>query len=84
MFASQISTALVIRSATEADWPAISLADVFYLSCYPVTALGLLLLIRSRNPGRDWASLIDSLIVTIGLGLLSWIVLIAPLAPPPG
>jgi diguanylate cyclase (GGDEF)-like protein/PAS domain S-box-containing protein len=40
----------------------------------------LLLLIRSRNPGRDWASLIDSAIVTIGLALLSWIVLIAPLA----
>jgi diguanylate cyclase (GGDEF)-like protein/PAS domain S-box-containing protein len=60
--------------------PAISLADVFYLSCYPVTAAGLLLLIRSRNPGRDWASLIDSAIVTIGLALLSWIVLISPLA----
>jgi diguanylate cyclase (GGDEF)-like protein/PAS domain S-box-containing protein len=60
--------------------PTTSLADVFYLSCYPVTAAGLLLLIRSRTPGRDWASLIDSAIVTIGLALLSWIVLIAPLA----
>ena len=60
--------------------PSISIADVFYLSCYPVTAVGLLLLIRSRNPGRDWASLIDAAIVTIGLGLLSWLVLIAPLA----
>jgi diguanylate cyclase (GGDEF)-like protein/PAS domain S-box-containing protein len=60
--------------------PNTSIADVFYLSCYPVTGLGLLLLIRLRNPGRDWASLIDSAVVTIGLGLLSWIVLIAPLA----
>ncbi len=60
--------------------PSISIADVFYLSCYPVTAVGLLLLIRSRSPGRDWASLIDAAIVTIGLGLLSWLVLIAPLA----
>ena len=34
-------------------------------------AAGLLLLIRSRSPGRDWASLIDAAIVTIGLGLLS-------------
>src|SRR5579862_3644869 len=60
--------------------PSVSIADVFYLSCYPVTAAGLLLLIRSRSPGRDWASLIDATIVTIGLGLLSWLVLISPLA----
>ena len=60
--------------------PSTSVADVFYLSCYPVIAAGLLLLIRRRNPGRDWASLIDSAVVTIGLGLLAWIVLIAPLA----
>ena len=60
--------------------PSTSVADVFYLSCYPVIAAGLLLLIRRRNPGRDWASLIDSAVVTIGLALLSWIFLIAPLA----
>ena len=60
--------------------PSTSVADVFYLSCYPVIAAGLLLLIRWRNPGRDWASLIDSAVVTIGLALLSWIFLIAPLA----
>ena len=60
--------------------PSVSIADVFYLSCYPVTAVALLLLIRSRSPGRDWASLIDAAIVTIGLGLLSWLVLISPLA----
>ena len=60
--------------------PSVSIADVFYLACYPVTAVGLLLLIRSRSPGRDWASLIDAAIVTIGLALLSWLVLIAPLA----
>ena len=60
--------------------PSISIADAFYLSCYPLTALGLALLIRSRSPGRDWASLIDAAIVTIGLALLSWLVLIAPLA----
>src|ERR1700733_5240287 len=60
--------------------PSVSIADVFYLSCYPVIGIGLLSLIRQRNPGRDWASLIDSAIVTIGLALLSWIFLIAPLA----
>jgi diguanylate cyclase (GGDEF)-like protein/PAS domain S-box-containing protein len=60
--------------------PSTSIADVLYLSCYPVTGIGLLALMRQRDPGRDWASLIDSAVVTIGLALLSWIFLIAPLA----
>jgi PAS domain S-box-containing protein len=57
-----------------------SAADPLYLAVYPVTVAGLLLLIRCRNPGRDWASLIDATIVTIGLALLSWVFLIAPYA----
>jgi diguanylate cyclase (GGDEF)-like protein/PAS domain S-box-containing protein len=57
-----------------------SIADPVYLAVYPVTVAGLLLLIRRRNPGRDWASLVDSLIVTIGLALLSWVFLMAPYA----
>jgi diguanylate cyclase (GGDEF)-like protein/PAS domain S-box-containing protein len=57
-----------------------SIADPLYLMVYPVTIAGLLLLIRKRDPGRDWTSLVDAAIVTIGLGLLSWIFLIAPYA----
>jgi hypothetical protein len=57
-----------------------SAADPLYLAVYPLTVAGLLLLIRHRNAGRDWASLVDSLIVTIGLALLSWVFLIAPYA----
>ena len=57
-----------------------SIADSFYLAVYPAIVLGILILIRRRNPGRDWASLIDSLIVATGLGLLSWIFLMAPYA----
>jgi diguanylate cyclase (GGDEF)-like protein/PAS domain S-box-containing protein len=56
-----------------------SVADVVYLAgVYPCTVAGLLLLIRRRNPGRDWASLMDAMIVTIGLALLSWVFLISP------
>jgi diguanylate cyclase (GGDEF)-like protein/PAS domain S-box-containing protein len=55
-----------------------SVADPLYLAVYPLTVAGMLLLIRRRSPGRDWASLIDSVIVTIGLALLSWVFLIAP------
>jgi len=64
--------------ATALPFP--SIADPFYLAVYPVTVAGLLVMIRHRNPGRDWASLIDSLILTIGLALLSWVFLIAPYA----
>ena len=61
---------------TELPFP--SIGDVFYLSVYPCLFLGILLLIRHRNPGRDRDSAIDSLIVGIGVGVLSWVFLIAP------
>jgi len=58
-----------------------SVADAVYLAgVYPCTVAGLLLLIRLRNPGRDWVGLVDAMIVTIGLALLSWVFLISPYA----
>ena len=39
---------------------------------------GLLVLVKRRNPRRDPAALIDALILTIGIGLISWVFLIAP------
>ena len=62
----------------ELPYPAIS--DALYLSVYPCLVAGILLMIRRRNPGKDRASLIDSLIVSIGIGTLSWVFLIAPYA----
>jgi signal transduction histidine kinase len=61
-----------------------SLADVFYLAAYPFLMAGLLLLIRSRSPGADLASLLDALVVTVGVGVVSWIYLIVPFARAPG
>jgi signal transduction histidine kinase len=55
-----------------------SVVDLFYLAFYPLLVAGLLLLIQRRSPGRDLASLIDAAIITIGLGLLSWVFLISP------
>jgi diguanylate cyclase (GGDEF)-like protein/PAS domain S-box-containing protein len=55
-----------------------SIADVLYLSVYPCLALGLLLMVRYRTPGRDWASFLDSLMVTVGVGTVSWVFLIEP------
>jgi len=55
-----------------------SAADAFYLLSYPLMAAGLVLLVRHRTPGRDLASLLDAAIITVGLGVLVWVFLIAP------
>src|SRR2546430_13950327 len=39
---------------------------------------GLFILIKRRNPRPDRTALIDALILTIGIGLLSWVFLLAP------
>jgi len=55
-----------------------SAADVLYLAAYPMNTLGILLLLRGRSAHRDPAGLLDSAIVTAGLGLLSWVMLAKP------
>src|SRR5438105_7469520 len=55
-----------------------SAGDALYLAVYPALMAGLFVLVKRRNPRRDPAALIDSLILTIGVGLLSWVFLIAP------
>jgi diguanylate cyclase (GGDEF)-like protein/PAS domain S-box-containing protein len=55
-----------------------SLGDALYLAVYPVLMAGLFVLVKRRNPRPDRSALIDALILTIGVGLLSWVFLIAP------
>jgi diguanylate cyclase (GGDEF)-like protein/PAS domain S-box-containing protein len=56
-----------------------SLADVFYLATYVFLATGLILMVRSRRHGNgEGGAALDALIVTAGLGALSWIYLIQP------
>jgi len=55
-----------------------SLADVFYLAVYPLFAAGLLVLGRARNTRQGDIGLEETLILTVGLGLLAWVFLIAP------
>jgi PAS domain S-box-containing protein len=57
-----------------------SLGDLFYVLVYPVLMVGILIFARRRSPGRDRAALIDSLIITIGIGVLSWVYVMAPYA----
>jgi diguanylate cyclase (GGDEF)-like protein/PAS domain S-box-containing protein len=55
-----------------------SLYDALYLSVYIFLIGGVLLLIRSRYPGRDRESLVDALMLSIGLGTISWVFLVSP------
>lgn len=63
-----------------AELPFPSVGDVAYLLVYPCLVTGILWLVRSRTPGHDRESLIDSLIVAIGVGVISWVFLMAPTA----
>jgi diguanylate cyclase (GGDEF)-like protein/PAS domain S-box-containing protein len=68
---------IVLTQLMHEDNPFPSIADVFYLAMYPLLVAGLLLLPRSST-GRDRAGILDALVLTAGLGLLSWIFLINP------
>ena len=76
--AAQVSFATgdLIYYVFNAKFP--SYGDVFYLAFYPLQVAGLLLLIRSRTPGTDRASLLDASIITVGLGVLAWVLLMEP------
>jgi diguanylate cyclase (GGDEF)-like protein/PAS domain S-box-containing protein len=58
-----------------------SIADAFYLATYVFIAGGLIMMVRSRRRrDGDSGAALDALIVTSGLGALSWIYLIQPYA----
>jgi diguanylate cyclase (GGDEF)-like protein/PAS domain S-box-containing protein len=63
---------------TELPYP--SIGDVLYLAVYPCLVIGVLLLVRRRSPGKDREGLIDPLIVAIGVGTVSWVYLMGPIA----
>jgi diguanylate cyclase (GGDEF)-like protein/PAS domain S-box-containing protein len=55
-----------------------SFADIIYLCTYPLYVGGLALFILFRTHGRDRRSAVDAALLTIGLGLLSWLFLVRP------
>ena len=57
-----------------------SMADVSYLLLYPLTTAALAILIKGRTSRRDRAGLLDAAIIATGLGLVSWVFLMQPLA----
>ena len=62
------------------ELPFPSIADPLYLAIYPCLVVGLMVLMRASDPTRDRAALIDALVVTIGVGTLAWVFLMAPYA----
>ena len=63
---------------TELPYP--SIGDLFYLSVYPSLVAGVLMMVRRGSPGRDRDALIDSFILAIAVGSVSWIYLMGPTA----
>jgi diguanylate cyclase (GGDEF)-like protein/PAS domain S-box-containing protein len=63
---------------THIQLPFPSAGDAVYLTVYPVLFAGMFILVRRRNRRADGPGLVDSLIMTLGLGLITWVLLIAP------
>jgi diguanylate cyclase (GGDEF)-like protein len=86
-----ITLAAGLALSTAGDWtwvlldrvyhvePFPSVADVFYLGGMGVVALAVLRLAKGLVPGGDRASLLDALIVAVGVGMLSWVFLMQPI-----
>ena len=53
-------------------------ADPVYLIGYPFVAVGIWLLIRGRRTREDRAGALDAAILTVSLGVLSWVLLARP------
>jgi diguanylate cyclase (GGDEF)-like protein/PAS domain S-box-containing protein len=68
----------VYTAVTHAPVPFPSFADVIYLAAYPLYVAGLAMFIRSRSTGRDARSMIDALVLLVGLIVLSWVFLVMP------
>lgn len=54
-------------------------ADIAYLVAYPLLAAGIASLVRHRRAATDPGTLIDSAIVTLGAGLISWVFVADPI-----
>jgi len=73
------TTFLVLTDVLGRHDPVPSMADAFYLGAfYPMATIGLLGLVWSGRANRDRGALIDALTLSVGIGLLFWLILINP------
>lgn len=57
-----------------------SVADAWFLLGYVLLAVGLVWLVRGRQPGRDRSALVDAAVVTLGVGVLTSAFVVLPTA----
>ncbi|MET7691774.1 GGDEF domain-containing protein [Streptomyces sp. NPDC005483] len=62
----------------DAEVPFPGVADMLYLGSYLLFAVGLVTLARQQEGRLHWAGLLDAGIVTLGFGILSWALIVAP------
>ena len=55
-----------------------SISDAVFLAIFPCLVFGLAVIIRHRSPVRDWSSVVDTTIITVGVGLFSWVFFVRP------
>jgi diguanylate cyclase (GGDEF)-like protein len=72
-FVLQASTGGLDRTTNRPVLPA-----VLYLLFYLVLAVGLLWLGRPRTPSRDVTTILDTMAITLGIGFLSWELVVRP------
>jgi signal transduction histidine kinase len=81
-----IATALLALGTGDAiQWAsgAQDLADLCFLATYVLLTVALLRLVRTRSGGRDLPALLDALVISTGLGVVSWQFLMFPYARDP-
>ncbi len=64
--------------AAGGNTPIPSVADYLYLAAYPILAVGMILMVRSRFPGRDLVSAVDGVIVALGTFVVIWVLIMEP------
>jgi diguanylate cyclase len=60
-----------------------SLADASYLAGYPLIGAAVVVFLRRRSLTADLGSLIDAGIISVGVGVVSWVYLITPYVTDP-
>jgi diguanylate cyclase (GGDEF)-like protein len=55
-----------------------NVGDIFYVGGYPLIAVGLVMLLRTRGKSRDAGGLIDGFIVATSVGVLLWVFFVQP------
>lgn len=64
--------------ALDKEPPVPSVADVFYLSSYPLLLAGIFLLLRELGSVRTRAAILDAVIVAVAAGTVQWIFFVDP------